>query len=103
MKISATSLIVLVCRSEIEKIPKIVFPHEVAVLKRLHGDHRIETIDEPSPLGTVDLDMEVEYQRLLNEYNQAGDKAHPVVEVYGNFDEFCEAVAGEAKPKRHKA
>ncbi len=102
MKITAASQIVLVCRSEIEKIPKIVFPHEVAVLKRLHGENRIETTDSPSPMGTVDLDMEVEYQRLLNEYNQAGDKPHPVVDVYGSFDEFCEIVAGGAKPKRSK-
>ena len=93
------SLVVLVCRSEIEKTPKIVYPHEIAVLKELHGDNKIELTDEKSPLGTQDVDTEVEFQRLLNEYQQAGDKPHPVIEVFGNYDGFVESLQGE-KPRR---
>ena len=104
MEFLAKSQVILVCRSEIEKTPKIVYPHEIDVLKALHGDSRVELTDEPSPLGEVLLDAEVEFQRLLNEYQQSGDKAHPVGEVYKNFDGFLAVVAPPEpkQPKHHK-
>lgn len=99
MNISLASLVVLVCRSEIEKTPKIVYPHEVLVLNALHGENKIETTDEKSPNGTKEVDTEVEFQRLLDEYKQPGDKPHPVIEVFGNYDGFVEALQGD-KPRR---
>lgn len=101
MEMKFASQVVLVCRSEIEKTPKIVYPHEIAVLKELHGENRIELTSEKSPLGEQTLDLEAEYQRLLNEYQQPAGKPHPVVEVFNSFDGFVEAVQGE--PKRRKA
>lgn len=102
MNFSAKSLVVLVCRTEVEKTPKIVFPHEVDVLKALHGESRIELTDAASPLGTVELDAEAEFQRLINEYAPKGDKPHPVTEVYRSYDDFLEAVTAESKPRKAK-
>lgn len=100
MQVTLASQIVLVCRSEIEKTPKIVFPHEVAVLRELHGDSRIELSDAESPVGTKDVDLDVEFQRLLNEYQQPAGKPHPVVETFGDFDGFVQAVQGDKPAKR---
>ena len=96
-----SSQIVFVCRSEVEKTPKIVFAHEIDVLRQLHGTTRIELTDAKSPLGEVDVDLETEFQRLLQEYGQAaaGGEVHPVIAVYGSFDEFCDALQ-TPKPKR---
>ena len=96
------SLIVFICRTEVEKTPKIVFPHEVDVLREVHGHNRIEMSDAKSPLGEVEVDLEAEYQRLLDEYNlsAANGGQHPVVAVYGSFDEFCDAVQEPKASKR---
>lgn len=101
MKITASSQIVFICRTEVEKTPKIIYPHELEVLRAVHGPNRIELSDAPSPLGEVELELEAEYQRMLDEYAQAtaGGAPHPVVAVYGSFEEFCDTVA-EPKAKR---
>lgn len=105
MKITAQSQIVFICRTEVEKTPKIVYPHEIDVLRVIHGPNRIELSDAVSPLGTVELELEAEYQRLLDEYAQAtaGGAAHPVVTVYGSFDEFCDAVQAPKATRGRKA
>lgn len=105
MKISTQSQVVFICRTEVEKTPKIIYPHELDVLRAIHGHNRIELSDAPSPLGAVELELEAEYQRMLDEYAQstAGGAAHPVVTVYGSFDEFCEAVAEPKATRGRKA
>jgi hypothetical protein len=94
------SLIAMICRTEMEKTPKIVFPHEVAVLQALHGDSKIEITEYASPLGEQELDSEAEYARLMTEYTTAGDKPHPVTMVYPNHDAFLEAVEKDAKASK---
>lgn len=97
------TLIALICRSEIEKTPKIVTEHELKVLQALHTPERIEITNAASPAGDIEKEPEEEYQRLLNEYQQADGKPHPVVEVFGDYEGFLEVISGEKKSRRTKA
>ena len=105
MNFTTKAEIVLVCRSEIEKTPKTVYPHEIAVLEVIHGPSRIERSDAAAPIGVVELDAEAEFARLLTEYAPRGDKPDPVIEVYRNFDGFLAEVMPEQedKPRRGRA
>lgn len=102
MKFTTQAQVVLVCRSEIEKTPKTVYPHEVEVLQFIHGPARVELTNEAAPIGTVELDAEVEFARLLTEYAPRGDKEDPVIAVYRNFDGFLAAVAPAEQPRKGK-
>lgn len=102
MKFTAQALIVLVCRSEIEKTPKTVFPHEIPVLEVIHGPARIERTETPAPIASMELDAEAEFTRLLTEYAPRGDKPDPVIEVYRNFDGFLSEVAPVETPRKGK-
>jgi hypothetical protein len=106
---TATSVVVLVKRTEMESTPKIAYLHEVPVLEALHGPNRIVVTDEPSPLGKQELDAETEYQRMLTEYTKRQDEDHPVFQAYKDFEAFEHAVTSERtvtskrgpKPAKH--
>lgn len=101
MNFTTKAEVVLVCRSEMEKTPKVVYPHEIAVLEVIHGAARIERTEAEAPIGVVELDAESEFARLLTEYAPRGEKPDPVIEVYRNFDGFLAEVAEQAeKPRR---
>lgn len=102
MKFNAKAQVVLVCRSEIEKTPKTVYPHEVEVLQFIHGPARIELTDAEAPIGEVELDAETEFARLLTEYAPRGEKEDPVIAVYRNFDGFKAAVAPTEQTRKGK-
>lgn len=100
MTVSLDTQIVLICRTEVEKTPKTVFAHEVEVLRKIHGERRIELTDAKSPVGKVDVDLSEEYQRLLDEYSLAeGEDGHPVINLFGDVESFVDAVKA---PKRGK-
>ena len=89
--------VILLVRSEVEKTPKIVTEQEAQVMRELHGENNILTADIDSPIGAIEIDPEAEYQRLLNEYQQADGKPHPVMEVFKNFNGFLKSL--KEKPK----
>lgn len=99
MKITQPCLIVLLRRSENEKTPLCVMPHEIEVLKALHGeDSIIETEDKP-PVESVEFEPDEEYSRLQGLYIGNDRIPNPVREGVGTLDEFVasfENMAGSA-------
>lgn len=88
MKITQPCLIVLLRRSENEKTPLCVMPHEIEVLKALHGeDSIIETEDKP-PVESVEFDPADEYARLQGLYIGNDRIPNPVREGVGTLDKF---------------
>jgi hypothetical protein len=100
---TAQSVVVLVKRTEMESTPKIAYQHEIPVLEALHGANRIVFSETESPLGKQELDVETEYQRMLNEYTKRVDEDHPVFQVYKDLDAFERAVSPKRgrKPAEH--
>ena len=83
--------IAFICRTEMEKTPKIVFDHEIAALKSIHGAQRIEVSEDPSPLPAQEVDLDSEYIRIQTEYEGSIDKDtgfNPVLEVFPDFEAF---------------
>ena len=106
MIVSLDTQMVLVCRTEVEKTPKIVYAHEIPLLQLIHGKQRIELIDAKSPLGRQDVDLELEFTRLMDEYALATDEngEHPLIKLYGDYEGFESAIeAPKTKPRIKKA
>lgn len=94
MKVTQPYLLVLLRRSENEKTPLTVFPHEVEVLKKLHGEDSIlETEDEP-PVKQGEFDTEAEYARLESMYKGNERVPYPVEAALGDLDEFESSFEG---------
>ena len=89
---TAQSVVVLIKRTEMEATPKIAYMHEIPVLEALHGQNRIVLVEGESPLGKVELDEELEMQRMLTEYTKREEEEHPVLQVYKNLAAFERAV-----------
>lgn len=96
MKVTIPYQVVLVCRSENEKTPVIVFPHEVEILKVLHGEDIRETDAEP-PVKEATFETEDEYSRLQQYYKGNQEVTDPVRQALGtlkDFEESFEAIGG---------
>lgn len=88
MNITQPCVVVLLRRSENEKTPLTVMPHEIEVLKALHGeDNIIETQDTP-PVKSVEFEPAEEYARLQGLYIGNEHVTNPVREGVGTLDEF---------------
>lgn len=88
MKVTLACLVVLLVRSESEKTPLTVLPHEVEVLKALHGEDAIRETDAEPPVKEVTFDTADEYGRLEQMYR--GDVAglSPTRAALGDLEEF---------------
>jgi len=75
-------LIALIVRGEGSKTPVIVFPHEVDLLRAVHGDDAVLVTDDVSPVKDATFDTEDEYVRLELTYGDA------VRGVFRNLAEF---------------
>ena len=89
-KITQKMLVVLIVRSENEKTPVTVFPHEVPILEYIHGDDAVQVTDATPPVATGSFDAKEEFARLQQRYvGNIGQ--NPTVEVYGSEKEFVAA------------
>jgi hypothetical protein len=106
MKVTLPYQIVLLCRTEIEKTPLVVLPHEVEVLKSLHGEDAIREIDSELPNGVTDstFDTAEEYSRLEQYYRGNENNQRPVFNALGSLADFENSLSAvEVKPKAPKA
>lgn len=90
MKVTLPYLVVLVCRSENEKTPVTVLPHEIEILKVLHGDDIRETDAEP-PVKESTFETEDEYSRLQQYYRGNQEVSDPVRQALGTLKDFEES------------
>lgn len=82
MNVRMGYLIALIVRGEGSKTPVIVFPHEVDLLRVVHGDEAVLVTDDVSPVKDATFDTEDEYVRLELTYGDA------VRGVFRNLAEF---------------
>lgn len=82
MNVRMGYLIALIVRGEGSKTPVIVFPHEVDLLRAVHGDEAVLVTDDVSPVKDATFDTEDEYVRLELTYGDA------VRGVFRNLSEF---------------
>lgn len=90
MKVMLTYVIVLLCRSENEKTPLVVLPHEVEVLKALHGEDAVRDVEAELPAGIkkTEFDTAEEYSRLQQYYRGNDATPDPVRSALGTLDDF---------------
>jgi hypothetical protein len=81
-------LVVLLRRSENEKTPLVVYPHEVEVLKALHGSDAIVETEDTPPVASGEFDPQDEYARLEGLYIGNEQRPNPVFTALGDVDEF---------------
>lgn len=98
MKVTLPYQVVLLCRSEIEKTPLIVLPHEVEVLKSLHGDEQVRESDAELPVGITESTFETdeEYSRLQQYYRGNDSNPDPVRRALGTLKEFEESFSQQS-------
>lgn len=94
MKITQPCVVVLLRRSENEKTPLTVMPHEIEVLKALHGEDNIIATEDTPPVKSVEFDPEEEYARLQGLYIGNDRILDPVREGVGKLEEFIESFEG---------
>lgn len=81
---------VLLVRSENEKTPLVVLPHEIELLRTLHGDEAVREIDSPAPEGLTECEFDTadEYGRLEQNYRGDVNGQSPVRAAFGSLKEF---------------
>lgn len=87
-KIKQPCVVVLLRRSENEKTPLTVMPHEIEVLKALHGEENIIETEDTPPVEFIEFDPEEEYARLQGLYIGNDKVRDPVLAGLGEYDEF---------------
>lgn len=92
MKVTLPYLIVLLCRSEMEKTPLVVYPHEIEVLKALHGEDQIREIDATPPVSEGEFETADEYARLQQYYRGNENVSDPVRLALGTLKDFEESL-----------
>jgi hypothetical protein len=94
MKITLPYVVALVIKGEGSKTPVIVLPHEVDILKSLHGEDAIEVTEVTPPIKESIFETEDEYQRCQQYYKGGVDNPNPTRSVFRNLDDFESAFAG---------
>lgn len=94
MNITQPVVVVLLRRSENEKTPLAVMPHEIEVLKALHGEDAVLPTEDTPPVASVEFDPEEEYTRLQGLYIGNDRIPNPVREGVGTLEEFVESFEG---------
>lgn len=100
MKVTLPYLVVLLVRGEGSKTPLTVLPHEVEILKHIHGDDNIIETDDVPPIEKATFDTEDELARLEQYYHGDNERPNPTRAVFRNLDEFeasFNSVGGEDK------
>ena len=99
----AKHVTVLVRRDMAEAIPVQCYEHEVEVLKDVHGEDKIEVVNDLPDVPPVEIDAGEELNRLMNTYG-ANDAGQPFAErVFGRGVRGLEAYAHKPAKKGRAA
>jgi len=103
MKVTLNYLVAQLVRSQDQKTPLVVLPHEVTILEAIHGeDHIVVTEDQP-PEGLREphtFDTEDEYPRLQEYYKQSIAGQNAVVSVWKDQKAFDADFDGDDEPAK---
>jgi hypothetical protein len=88
MKVTLPYQLVLLVRGEGSKTPLIVLPHEVDILRAVHGEDSIQLTDETPPIKEATFDTADEFARLEQYYKGGSEHPNPTREIFRNLDEF---------------
>jgi hypothetical protein len=97
MKVTLPYQVVLVVRGEGSKTPKVVFPHEVEILRTQFGEEAIVETDEVPYIKEAEFDTEEEYARLQETYRGDAGNPNPTVAVFRSLKDFEDAFEGADK------
>lgn len=92
MLVKMNYVLALVVRGEGSKSPVFVFPHEVELLRAVHGEDNIIVTKDAPPVESAEFDTADEFSRLEVSYRDA------VKTVFRNLAEF-EAGFTQVAPK----
>lgn len=88
MKIKLPYQTVLLIRGEGCKIPLTVMPHEVEVLRAMHGEENVQETDIVPPIKEAEFDTADEYSRLEQYYHGDNDNKNPTRSVWRSLEDF---------------
>lgn len=88
MKVKLPYQVVLLLRGEGSKTPITVMPHEVEILKCIHGEDNILITDDTPPVKFGSFETADEYNRLEEYYKGDGENTNPTRRVFRNIEEF---------------
>lgn len=94
MKVTLPYVVALVLRGESSKTPVVVFPHEVEILKTIHGEDSVQVTEDVAPVKEAEFDTEDEYARLQQYYKGDSENPNPTTRTFRNLDEFESAFGG---------
>lgn len=94
----AKHITVLVRRDMAESIPVAVFEHEVEILKDIHGEGNVETVEGPD-YPPVEIDSGEEMDRLMGTYGASDAGLAYAERVYGRSAKGLEAYAHKPAKK----
>lgn len=95
MKVTLQYQMVLLVRGEGSKIPLTVLPHEIDILRVMHGEDSIQLIDDAPPVKERAFETEDEYSRLEQYYRGNADVPNPTKTVFRTLADF-ESAFGNA-------
>lgn len=99
MKVTLPYQVVLLVRGEGSKVPLIVLPHEVEVLKNMHGEDHIQLTDAEPPIKESVFETADEYSRLEQYYRGNVDNPNPTRAVWRTLDEFENSFSADKTDK----
>lgn len=88
MQVTIPYVVVLLKRGEGSKTPLTVFPHELDILRHIHGDDAVEETDAKPPVEAATFDTADELARLEQYYRGDADEPNPTRAVFRSLEEF---------------
>jgi hypothetical protein len=93
MKVTLPFQVVLVVRGAGSQTPLSVLPHEIEILRAMHGEENIVLTDDKPPVKDSTFDTEEEFVRLQERFRGDNENPNPTRNVFRNLDEFEAAFA----------
>lgn len=91
MKVTLPYQMVLLVRGEGSKIPLTVLPHEIDILRVMHGEDAIHLISDAPPIKECTFETSDEYSRLEQYYRGNADVHNPTKAVFRTLTDFEDA------------
>ena len=88
MKVTLPYQVVLIVRGAGSQTPVSVLPHEIEILRNMHGEDSIVLTDDKSPVKESTFDTEEEFVRLQERFRGDNENPNPTRNVFRNLDEF---------------
>lgn len=99
MKVTLPYQVVLHIRGEGSKVPLIVLPHELEVLRAMHGEDSIQETSDASPIKESVFETADEYSRLEQYYKGNAENTNPTRSVWRTLEAFEDSFSADKVDK----